>query len=107
VTTILPWTRCPACSVTASRICSTGLGVLQVRGVQGWIGDLAVRDPGEASRIVARRCERAGRPRADPEAIWPGALAELVSTGLFMLRLGHPEEAEAFLAVARKLTTDR
>jgi streptomycin 6-kinase len=31
------------------------------------------------------------------------AFAELVSTGLFLLRLGHHEEAEAFLAVAGKL----
>jgi streptomycin 6-kinase len=81
------------------------LGVIQVRGVQGWIGDLAARDPREASRIVARRCERAGRlAGADPEAVWQWAFAELVSTGLFMLRLGHHQVAEAFLAVAGKLT---
>ncbi len=81
------------------------LGVIQVRGVHGWIGDLTTCDPREASRIVAGRCERAGRRAgADPEAVWQWAFAELVSTGLFMLRLGHHQEAEAFLAVAGKLT---
>jgi streptomycin 6-kinase len=80
------------------------LGVIQVRGVQGWIADLAARDPRQASGIVARRCERAGRlAGADPEAVWQWAFTELVSTGLFMLRLGHHQEAEEFLAVAGKL----
>jgi predicted kinase len=82
------------------------LGVIQVRGVQGWIGDLAVDDPQQALETVAWRCRHAGRlTGADPEAIWQWAFAELVSTGLFMLRLGHHEAAETFLAVAGKLAT--
>ena len=36
---------------------------------------------------------------ADADAIWQWALAERVSTGLFMLRLGH-QEGRTFLAVA-------
>jgi len=45
------------------------LGVIQNRGVQGWIGDLAAGDPQHAVEIFARRRRRAGRlARADPEA---------------------------------------
>jgi predicted kinase len=57
-----------------------------------------------AALEVARSCRHAGRlTGADPEAIRQWAFTELVSTGLFVLRLGHHEEAETFLAVARKL----
>lgn len=80
------------------------LGVIQVRGVRGWIGDLAAGDPRQALAVVARRCRRAGRlAGVDPAAVWQWAFAELVSTGLFLLSLGHHEEAETFLAVAGKL----
>ena len=80
------------------------LGVILVRGVQGWVGELAAGDPRQALEIVARRCRRAGRlAGADPEAVWQWAFAELVSTGLFLLRLGHHEAAGTFLAVAGHL----
>jgi streptomycin 6-kinase len=78
--------------------------VIQVRGVPGWIGDLAAGNPRQALETVTRRCRHVGRlAGADPEAVWQWAFTELVSTGLFTLRLGHHEEAEAFLAVAGKL----
>jgi predicted kinase len=80
------------------------LGVIQARGVQGWIDELAAREPRQALEMVVRSCRHAGRlAGADPEAVWQWAFAELVSTGLFVLRLGRHEEAETFLAVAGKL----
>lgn len=78
------------------------LGVI----LRDWNEDLVTREPGEALRISRRRCQRAGRLTAvDPEAIWQWAFIERVSSGLFMLRLGHTRAAETFLAVAGKLTT--
>jgi hypothetical protein len=78
--------------------------VILFRGVRSWIGELAGGDPQQVLEIVARRCRHAGRlAGADPEAVWQWAFAELVSTGLFLLRLGHYEEARTFLAVAGKL----
>jgi streptomycin 6-kinase len=80
------------------------LGVIQARGVQAWIDELAASDPQRALEMVTRRCRRAGRlAGTDPEAIWQWAFAELVSTGLFLLRLGRHEEAETFLGVAGML----
>jgi streptomycin 6-kinase len=80
------------------------LGVILVRGVQGWLGELAAGDPQQALATMVRRCRRAGRlAGADAEAVWQWAFTELVSTGLFLLRLGHGEEAETFLAVADKV----
>jgi streptomycin 6-kinase len=80
------------------------LGVIQARGVQGWIDELAASDPQQALEMMARSCRHAGRlAGADPQAVWQWAFAELVSTGLFILRLGHHEAAETFLAVAGKL----
>lgn len=78
------------------------LGVI----LRDWNEDLMTREPGEALRISRRRCQRAGRLTAvDPEAIWQWAFIERVSSGLFMMRLGHIRAAETFLAVAGKLTT--
>jgi hypothetical protein len=54
--------------------------------------------------MVARGCRHAGRlTGADPAAIWQWAFTEMVSTGLFILRLGQGQEAETFLAVAGML----
>lgn len=80
------------------------LGVIQVRGVQGRISKLAARDPQQALEMMTRGCQHAGRlAGADPGAVWQWAFTELVSTGLFLLRLGHHEEADRYLAVAGKL----
>ena len=80
------------------------LGVIIVRAVQGWIGELAVGDPQQALETVARHSRRAARlSGADPEAVWQWTFTELVSTGLFLLRLDHHEEGGTFLATAGKL----
>jgi streptomycin 6-kinase len=67
--------------------------------------DLLAKDPRIAMAIARGRCRRAGElARIDPEAIWQWAFTERVSTGLFLLSLGHDQEAETFLTVAAKLT---
>ena len=83
------------------------LGVIQARGVQGWINALATSEPPRALEMVTRSCRRAGRlTGVDPEAIWQWAFTELVSTGLF-LRLDHHEDADTYLAAAGKLARPR
>jgi predicted kinase len=80
------------------------LGVVQARGVQGWLDELAASGPQQALRQVTGGCRQASRiTGVDPEAIWQWAYTEIVSTGLHVLRLGDQEEAAAFLAVADKL----
>ncbi len=80
------------------------LGVILARGVDGWTGELAASGPQRALEIMTGRCRHVGRlAGADPEAVWQWAFTELVSTGLFLLRLGHHETAEMFLTVADKL----
>jgi streptomycin 6-kinase len=80
------------------------LGVILVRGVPGWVGELAEGEPRPALETMASRCRHAGRlAGADPDAVWQWAFTELVSTGLFLLSLGHHEEAGTFLAVAGNL----
>jgi streptomycin 6-kinase len=82
------------------------LGVIQVRGVEGWLDLLAARDPQHAFGIAMRRCERAGQlAGADPEAIWQWMFTETVSTGLFLLSLGHASTAEPFLTAAGNLAS--
>lgn len=77
------------------------LGVI----LRGFNDDLLARDPRISTAIARGRCRRAGElARVDPEAIWEWAFTERVSTGLFLLSLGHLEEAETFLTVAAKLT---
>ncbi len=67
--------------------------------------DLLTKDPRIATAIARGRCRRAGElARIDPEAIWEWAFTERVSTGLFLLSLGHNREAETFLTVATKLS---
>ena len=38
------------------------------------------------------------------EAIWQWAFIERVSSGLFLFRLGHHQEARSYLAVADQLS---
>ena len=77
------------------------LGVI----LRGFNDDLLARDPRISTAIARGRCRRAGElARVDPEAIWQWAFTERVSTGLFLLSLGHHEEAETYLTVAAKLT---
>jgi streptomycin 6-kinase len=79
------------------------LGVIQVRGVQGWMSSLPA-DPLQAFAAAFQRCRHAGQlAGADPAAVWQWAFTEQVSTGLFLLRLGHHEEAGTYLAVASRL----
>jgi streptomycin 6-kinase len=67
--------------------------------------DLLARDPRITAAVARGRCRRAGElARVGPEAIWQWAFTERVSTGLFLLSLGHQQEAEPFLTVAAKLT---
>jgi streptomycin 6-kinase len=76
------------------------LGVIQARGVESRIDDLAASDPRRARELMTHRCRRAGLlTGTDPEAIRQWAFTELVSTGLFVLQLGRPD-AEVFLAAA-------
>jgi predicted kinase len=80
------------------------LGVIQARGVPGRLDQLATRDPRQALEMVTRSCRHAARlTGADPEAVWQWAFTELVSTGLFILRLGRENDAETFLTVAGRL----
>jgi predicted kinase len=80
------------------------LGVIQARGVQGWLDELAASDPQQALENVTGSCRHASRiTGADPEAIWQWAYIEMVSTGLHVLRLGDHEEAGTFLALVDKL----
>jgi streptomycin 6-kinase len=77
------------------------LGVI----LRGFNDDLLARDARITAAIARGRCRRAGElARVDPEAIWQWAFTERVSTGLFLLSLGHQREAETFLTVAAKLT---
>jgi streptomycin 6-kinase len=77
------------------------LGVI----LRGFNDDLLARDPRISTAIARGRCRRAGElARVDPEAIWQWAFTERVSTGLFLLSLGHLEQAETHLTVAAKLT---
>lgn len=67
--------------------------------------DLLAGDPRDAMAVARGRCRRAGElTGADPESIWQWAFTERVSTGLFLLRLGHGRAAEPFLAAAARLT---
>ena len=80
------------------------LGVIVARGVQAWIDGLAAGEPGQALAAVTAGCRDLGRlAGVDAEAVWQWAFIELASTGLHVLRVGRPEPARAFLALAGKL----
>ncbi len=62
---------------------------------------LAARDP---VALVRGWCDRlAAATGVDRQAIWEWGFFERVSTGLHMIRYGHPEEGRAHLASAERL----
>ncbi len=59
---------------------------------------------GDTTRLALERCAKvASLTGVDTEAIWQWAFIERVSTGLFLLRLGHSPQAGAYLTVADRL----
>ncbi|MDE3202847.1 MAG: phosphotransferase [Acidobacteriota bacterium] len=69
--------------------------------LRAWNQDLLA---GDTAPLALSRCEEvASRSGVDPEAIWQWAFIERVSSGLLLLRLGHQEEAAAYLDVSDRL----
>jgi streptomycin 6-kinase len=75
---------------------------------------VALRDRNEellasdTARTAIQRCQQAALlTGVNGEAIWQWAFIERVSTGLFLLRLGHRQEARPYLAVADQLCRAR
>lgn len=66
-----------------------------------WNDELRAADASARLGAWCRRLE--ARTGADARATWEWAFLERVSTGLFLLRLGHEEEGRAFLDVAATL----
>jgi streptomycin 6-kinase len=63
---------------------------------------------GNAAAMAAGRCRQAALlTGVNGEAIWQWAFIERVSTGLFLYRLGHRQEARPYLAVADRLSESR
>jgi streptomycin 6-kinase len=66
--------------------------------LRGWNQELLETDP---AAVAFERCESVGRQTGvDREAIWQWAYVERVSSGLFLLELGHRAEAQPYLEVA-------
>ena len=69
--------------------------------LRGWNEELLL---GSTAEVALQRCEEvASLCGIDAEAIWQWAFIERVSTGLFLLRLGHHAEAAAYFEVADRL----
>jgi streptomycin 6-kinase len=63
---------------------------------------------GDAVGAASARCRQvASLTGVDADAIWQWAFIERVSSGLFLLQLGHRKEARPFLAVADRLSGSR
>ena len=63
---------------------------------------------GDTAAAATSRCRQAALlTGVDGEAIWQWAFIERVSTGLFLFRLGHRQEARPYLAVADRLSASR
>ena len=63
-------------------------------------------EPGlaQAAAVAFARCEVVSRRTGvNPESIWQWPYIERVSSGLFLLRLGHQAEARPFLEAAERL----
>ncbi len=57
-----------------------------------------------AAAAAVQRCQAVSRRTGvDPESIWQWSYIERVSSGLFLLRLGHEAEARPFLEAADRL----
>jgi streptomycin 6-kinase len=70
--------------------------------LRGWNEELLA---GDTRRMARERCRHAAfLTGASAEAIWQWAFIERVSTGLFLLRLGHHRAARPYLAVAGRLS---
>ena len=69
--------------------------------LRGWNEDLLAA---HAAAVAFQRCEAVSRRTGvDPESIWQWSYIERVSSGLFLLRLGHEAEARPFLEAADRL----
>lgn len=69
--------------------------------LRGWNEDLLAAD---AAAVAFARCDAVSRHTGvDPESIWQWSYIERVSSGLFLLRLGHEAEARPFLEAADRL----
>jgi hypothetical protein len=69
--------------------------------LRGWNEDLLA---GHADAVAFQRCQAVSRRTGvDPESIWQWSYIERVSSGLFLLRLGHQAEARPFLQAADRL----
>jgi streptomycin 6-kinase len=69
--------------------------------VRGWNEELLV---GDTTNVAVRRCQQvAVLTGVEPGAIWEWSCIERMSSGLFLLRLGHEHESSAFLTVADRL----
>jgi streptomycin 6-kinase len=63
---------------------------------------------GDTARSAMQRCRQAALlTGVNGEAIWQWAFIERVSTGLFLFRLGHCQEARPYLAAADQLAAAR
>jgi streptomycin 6-kinase len=63
---------------------------------------------GDTAAAAIERCRQAALlTGVNGEAIWQWAFIERVSSGLFLFRLGHRQEARPFLAVADRLSRTR
>ena len=63
---------------------------------------------GDTAGTAAGRCRQAALlTGVNGEAIWQWAFIERVSTGLFLFRLGHRQEARPYLAAADRLSRSR
>jgi streptomycin 6-kinase len=70
--------------------------------LRDWNEDLVTED---AVTVASRRHQMVSRMTGiDPEPIWQWSFVERVSSGLFLLSLGHDRQARTFLEAADRLT---
>ena len=73
--------------------------------ISAWSGKPGTRScAGDTVKVALERCDEvASRSGVDPVAMWQWAFIERVSTGLFLLCLGHQAEAAAYPEVSDRL----